>query len=74
MTEDEHHARAMLLGLIYDREDHTYNEINEDGKPCYFGNDANNFYALDADTMEKVSMSECDERRNRHPYFYGRSK
>lgn len=52
MTDDEHRARAMLLGGRWGRNSHCYRVPSDDGPTKYY----------DADTMEELSSVEWNIR------------
>lgn len=62
LTKEEHIARAMLMGMIYDPNDHTYSDLNSTGEPAFFGENLSDMYALDADTLEKIMYEDCKAR------------
>ena len=51
MTEDEHRARAMLLGMYYDHQVHCYIELT--GQTRHF----------DAETLEEISFDATVKRQ-----------
>lgn len=55
MTKEEHIARAMLMGKVYDPRDHTYSIPNFDTVPTFNG-------IIDADTLGPLDMKEAMDR------------
>ena len=53
LTEEEHHARAMLLGMVYWRDFHVYHAKDENPDPPHY---------LDPDTLQELSLNEASER------------
>lgn len=52
MTDEEHHARAMLMGMVYNKDLCWYRKINENGMPV----------RLDAVTLEVIDWQEAQHR------------
>lgn len=67
MTHEEHCARAMLMGLVYDWTDRSYNERWPDGSPVYMdrldSKGEKEIGALDADTLEWVPLEVLAARK-----------
>jgi hypothetical protein len=59
LTRKQHHARAALMGKLYDRRDGTYCDISNNGTASVLGN-------LDCLTLEPISSnSKADAERMR---------
>lgn len=61
MTEEEHIARAMLLGMRYNAHWGYYFDPNR--RDTFTGK---NYYRLDADTLEEISGGEAKRRQGTH--------
>jgi hypothetical protein len=62
LTHEEHAARAMLMGKVYDWRDRTYCDMNDQGSEPQWDMHERDYAALDADTLEPLTWGECEAR------------